>query len=74
MTLDETLKDDLMEMLLPEKREKVSALIDNYHGRFFTGSIKKSEVALFSFLVASALKPGMAEKCANFIRDAFKLP
>ncbi len=73
MTLDETLKDDLMEMLIPGQREKVAALIDNYHGRFFTGTIQKSEVALFSFLVASALKPGMAEKCACFIKDAFKL-
>lgn len=73
MTLDETLENDLLFMLLPERREEISALIREYHGKFFTGDIRKEEVAMFSFLVASALKPGRVEECAEFLKTAFDL-
>ncbi len=73
MTLDETLQNDLLLMLLPEHRDEIAALIKEYHGKFFTGDISKEEVAMFSFIVAAALKPGMAEECAEFLKDAFGL-
>lgn len=73
MTLDETLENDLLMMLRPERRNEIAALIREYHGKFFTGNIRKEEVAMFSFLVAAALKPGMAEECVSFLKDAFKL-
>lgn len=73
MTLDETLQNDLMRMLRPERRNGIAALIQQYHGKFFTGDIRKEEVAMFSFLVAAALKPGMADECSEFLKDAFEL-
>lgn len=73
MTLDETLQEDLLHMLIPERRGEIKALIREYHGKFFTGDVRKEEVAMFSFMVAAALKPGMAEECAGFLKDAFDL-
>ena len=71
MTLDQTLREDLMDMVVDAERPALESLIDQYQGKFFTGSITKGEVALFSLMVSAALKPGCTKKCADFIAETF---